>query len=225
MNYFLSLLFAPLIALIIIGIVWKYRGLSRYPGLFTAFILGMFSIVLVFLFQYISHIFGLDVFSNIRRRIFYAFVVMGIGSELGKYLILRYFGYPKKQFNGPLDGIVYSAVISMGFTFMGNILYFSLPYYSQIDFSYAYLVVPANLFFSVVLGFFIGMSKSRENKFVDSMTGLFGASFFHALFNFCFFPNDSRLLLFLGIGMFIIVIMLYYKAFEMNQEYKRINED
>lgn len=225
MHYILSLLFAPLLALIIIGIVWKYRGLDRYPGLVPSFILGMFSIILVSLFQYISHIFGLDNFTNIRRTIFYAFVVMGIGSELGKYMILKYYCYPKKQFNGPLDGIVYSAMIALGFAFMGNILYFTLPFYNEIDFSYAYAVVPGNLAFSVVLGFFIGVGKSRENKFIDSMTGLFGASFFHALFNFCFLTEDNRLLLFLGIGVFVIIIMLYYKAFEMNQEYKRINND
>ena len=48
------------------------------------------------------------------------------------------------------------------------------------------------------------------------MTGLFAASFFHALFNFCFITNDERLLMFFSIGVLIIVFMLYYKAFEVN---------
>jgi RsiW-degrading membrane proteinase PrsW (M82 family) len=150
---------------------------------------------------------------------------MGIGSELGKFIILRYFAFPKGGFNGPLDSIVYSIVISMGFAFMGNILYIFQPGETEIVLLYAYTVIPANFIFAIILGFFIGMGKSRENKFVDSMTGLFAASFFHALYNFCFFTDDSRLLMFLTIGVLIITFMLYYKAFELNEEYKRIKNE
>lgn len=224
-HYLITLLLAPLIAAIAIGIVWKQRGKNRYPGLVASFFFGMFGIVLVLAFQYISRIYGIDNFTNIRRIIFYSFVVMGIGSELGKFVILRYFAFPKGGFNGPLDSIVYSIVISMGFAFMGNILYFLMPGFTEVDFLYAYTVIPANFVFAIVLGFFIGMGKSRENKFVDSMTGLFAASFFHALYNFCFITEDTRLLMFFTIGVLIIVFMLYYKAFEMNEEYKRIKNE
>ena len=224
-HYILSLLFAPVLAVLAIAIIWKKRGKDRYPGIIKSFVLGAVSIVITLIFMFIASKFGLDIFSNVRRIIFYSFVVMGIGSELGKYLILRYSSFPKHSFNGPLDGIVYSIIISMGFAFMGNVLYFTLPYYTEVDFLYAYTVVLGNLFFAVIMGFFVGMGKSRENKFVDSMTGLFGASFFHALYNFCFITHDIRLLVFLSIGAFVIVIMLYYKAFEMNEEYKRIKDE
>ncbi|HPE57363.1 MAG TPA: PrsW family glutamic-type intramembrane protease [Bacteroidales bacterium] len=224
-HYILSLLFAPVLAVLAIAIIWKKRGKDRYPGIIKSFVLGALSIVITLIFMFIASKFGLDVFSNVRRIIFYSFVVMGIGSELGKFLILRYSSFPKHSFNGPLDGIVYSIIISMGFAFMGNVLYFTLPYYTEVDFLYAYTVVLGNLFFAVIMGFFVGMGKSRENKFVDSMTGLFGASFFHALYNFCFITHDIRLLVFLSIGAFVIVIMLYYKAFEMNEEYKRIKDE
>jgi RsiW-degrading membrane proteinase PrsW (M82 family) len=225
LGYIASLLLAPLIAVIIVSIVWMKRGRQRYPGMITGFVAGMISILVVLIFQFIAWSFGLETFRNIRRIIFYSFVVMGIGSELGKYLILRYYFYTKNSFNGPLDSIVYSTLISMGFALAGNILYFVLPYYTEIDFLYAITVVLGNLFFAVILGFYIGMAKLRENKFIDSMTALFGASFFHALYNFCFITNDFRLLMFLSIGAFIIVILLYYKAFEMNEEYKRINRE
>jgi protease PrsW len=226
-NYILSIILAPLIATIIIAIIWIKRDKERYPGLISSFILGMFSIILVLIFQYIARRFGLEDFKNLRRIIFYSFIVMGFGSEFGKFLILRYYNYTKKSFNGPLDSIVYSTIISMGFAFAGNIIYLSLPDYGVIDFFYAITVVFANLFFAVILGFFVGMAKTRENKFVDAMTGLLGASFFHALYNFCFIPEheDFRLLLFLSIGAFVVVIMLYYKAFELNEEFKRIKSE
>jgi len=224
-NYILSLLLAPLLAIIVVAIVWTKRGKDRYPGLLQSFVWGMGSILIILLFQFIARQFGVDELKNIRRIIFYSFVVMGVGSELGKYLVLRYHNFPKNSFNGPLDSIVYSVMISMGFVFMGNIVYLFLPIYSEVDPIYSISVVFANLFFAVILGFFIGMAKTRENKFVDSMTGLFAAAFFHALYNFCFFTEDYRLLIFLSIGAFIIVVLLYYKAFEMNEEYKRINRE
>lgn len=225
LSYIISLILAPLIAAIIIGIVWIRRDKYRYPQMISSFILGMISIVVVLLFMYVADQYYLNAFRNLRREIFYSFVVMGLGSELGKFIILRYHNFNKSSFNGPLDGIVYSVMISMGFAFIGNILYFTLPYYSEIDFLYAITVVFANLFFAVIMGFFVGIAKTRENKFVDSMTGLLAASFFHALYNFCFITEDVRLLGFLGIGAFIIVIMLYYKAFEMNQDNKRLKKD
>ncbi|MCD4729467.1 MAG: PrsW family intramembrane metalloprotease [Bacteroidales bacterium] len=225
LNYIISLILAPLIAAIIIAIVWIKRDKYRYPQLVSSFILGMISIVVVVLFMYVADKYYLNAFRNLRREIFYSFIVMGIGSELGKFIILRYHNFNKSSFNGPLDGIVHSVMISMGFAFIGNILYFLLPYYTEIDFLYAITVVFANLFFAVILGFFVGLAKTRENKFVDSMTGLLAASFFHALYNFCFITEDIRLLLFFGIGAFIVVIMLYYKAYEMNQDHKRIKKD
>ena len=172
LNYIVSLILAPLIAAIIIAIVWIKRDKYRYPQLVSSFILGMISIVVVMLFMYIADRYYLNAFNNLRRIIFYSFVVMGLGSELGKFIILRYHNFNKSSFNGPLDGIVYSVMISMGFTFISNVLYFLLPYYAEIDFLYAITVVFANLFFAVILGFFIGIAKTRENKFVDIMTGL-----------------------------------------------------
>lgn len=225
LNYIISLILAPLIAAIIITIVWIKRDKYRYPQLVSSFILGMISIVVVMLFMNIADRYYLNAFRNLRRIIFYSFIVMGLGSELGKFIILRYHNFNKSSFNGPLDGIVYSVMISMGFAFISNILYFLLPYYTEIDFLYSITVVFANLFFAVILGFFVGLAKTRENKFVDTMTGLLAASFFHALYNFCFITEDIRLLIFYGIGAFIVVIMLYYKAYEINQDHKRIKKD
>ena len=192
LNYIVSLILAPLIAAIIIAVVWIKRDKYRYPQMITSFILGMISIAVVMLFMSIADRYYLNEFRNIRRIIFYSFVVMGLGSELGKFIILRYHNFNKSSFNGPLDGIVYSVMISMGFTFISNVLYFLLPYYSEIDFLYAITVVFANLFFAVIMGFFVGMAKTRENMFVDTMTGLLAASFFHALFNFCFITKDNH---------------------------------
>lgn len=223
--YILSILIAPLIAFSLIIFLRKRFGPELYPGLVKVFFWGAASLAIVLLFQQIAHSFQLNVFSNLRRIFFYSFVVMGLGSELGKYLILRYFAFTKNGFDGPAGGIVYSIIISMGFAFMGNIMYFILPWYGEPDFTYALSVIFANICFAIILGFFVGLAKTRENRFVDLMTGLLGASFFHALYSFCFIPGhqDYRLLLFLSIGIFVIVILLLYKAVNLNDEHRRMN--
>lgn len=221
LQYGISLLLGPILAGLIFFLIYKKRGRDRYQKLITAFFWGMFSIVIVTLFQYIAYNFGLHPEKNLRQNIFYSFIVIGIGSELGKYIVLRYIYFPKDSFKGPIDGIVYSVFISMGFAIIANVEYFVFPYFSNISFTYAITMVIANLFIAVIMGFFVGIAKTRQNKFVDSLTGLFGAAFFHALYYFCFSALDYKLLLFLGIGTFIIVILLYYKAFEINEDRKR----
>jgi len=220
-NYVAGLAIAPLIATLLYFLVRKKAGKMYYDALVSSFVWGMVSIFLVVVFQYIAAYYRLDNFVNLRRITFYAFVVMGVGSELGKYLVLRYHSFTKSNFNGPADSIVYSVMIAMGFSFMSNVLYFTLPVYTSIDFTYAITVIFANLFFAVVLGFFVGLAKIRENRFIDSMTGLFAASFFHALYNFCFISEDYKLLMYLSIGMFLIVVLLLYKALDMNLDMNR----
>ncbi|MCD4736697.1 MAG: PrsW family intramembrane metalloprotease [Bacteroidales bacterium] len=218
-NYIVTLVPAPLIAILLILFVQKRTGRGYYTAITSSFIWGMISIGLVVFFQYIAAYYRLDD-RNIRRIIFYSFVVMGIGSELGKYLIVRYFCFTKRNFDGPLDAIYYSAIVSLGFVFMGNILYLILPVYPEIDITYSISVVFANLAFAVILGFFVGLAKLRENRFIDSMSALFAASFFHALFNFCFITKDYKLLIYSSIGILIVALLLIYKAVQMNQMVK-----
>ncbi|MBN3036521.1 MAG: PrsW family intramembrane metalloprotease [Bacteroidales bacterium] len=221
-NYTIALILGPLIALLIYLLARRSFGKDYYNAIIASFLLGIVSVLLVIIFQYIASYYGLDWFRNLRRIVFYSFVVMGFGSELGKFLVLRYYAFSKKNFNSPLDSIFYSVMISMGFTFIGNVLYFIMPVYTEIDFTYSITVVFANFFFAIILGFFVGLAKSRENRFVDSMTGLLAASFFHALYNFCFITKDMRLLLFLSIGTFVVVILLLYKALELHEEHRRL---
>ena len=106
--YIISILIGPFLAGLIFSLIYKKRGRDRYQRLITSFIWGMFSVVVVTMFQYIAYKYGLNPEKNLRQNIFYSFVVFGIGSELGKYLVLRYIYFPKDSFHGPIDGIVYS---------------------------------------------------------------------------------------------------------------------
>lgn len=215
LKYF-SFIIPPLIALLVY-LYLKYRfSNGSFNLLFNAFLWGMFSIVLVLIVQIAATFLGLDKLTNIRRIIFYALVISAFFAEFGKYVILRGFIYPKKEFKTPVDGIVYSVMISMGFATMNNILYFINIPHLAVNIPNALTAGPANAIFAVMMGFFIGVGKLRELRFIDSMTGLAGAVFFHALYSFCLLTKDYRLLLAFFIGATIIGISLCIAAIKMH---------
>ena len=159
--------------------------------LIISFILGCFAILpaigfeLAFSFTENGTILGIAVFS---------YAVVGLSEELSKYLGLRFYSYTQRAFDEPLDGIVYSVMISMGFATVENILY-AIKYQSpEIMLLRMFLSVPAHATFAVVMGYFIGKAKFDSGKSMKLMLmGLLGAVFFHGSFDFFLFLNESRL--------------------------------
>jgi RsiW-degrading membrane proteinase PrsW (M82 family) len=180
----------------------------------------MVSIILVLVVQLIASYFDLDRLNNLRRIIFYALVVMAFFAEIGKFFFLKGFIYPRKEFRTPVDGIVFSVMISMGFAMMNNILYFvNIPHLS-VSTANALTAGPANVIFGVLMGFFIGLGKLRKMRIIDSMTGLAAAVFFHGLYDFCLLTRDYRLLWAFFIGASIIAVSLGIAALRIHQDAK-----
>jgi RsiW-degrading membrane proteinase PrsW (M82 family) len=179
-----------------------------YSLLFKSFLWGMISILLVLAVQLFASFFQLDVLSNIRRVLFYALVIMAFFAELGKFFFLKGFVYTKAEFKTPVDGIIFGVMISMGFATMNNILFFFHIPDLSVNMANAFSAGPANVIFGVMMGFFIGLGKLRKMRFIDSMTGLAAAVFFHGLYDFCLLTKDYRLLWAFFIGSAIIAISL-----------------
>ena len=119
---------------------------------------------------------------------------------------------PLNGFRGPLEGIIYSIIISLGFA-TGAIFLFGFNIIgSHIDTLFLFLYPFFSIFSGIIMGFFVGLGKSRKNRFVDSMTGLAAAVFFQGVFNFCFYTNDKRLLLVFCIGTLLIGVLLAMKG-------------
>jgi len=156
-----------------------------------------------------------------------AFCVVALSEELSKFLVVRYFCYPKKRFDEPLDGIVYSVMVSMGFATIENINYVFTHGYTT-AFVRMFLSVPAHATFGIVMGYFIGKAKSDSaNSFRHLFTGLLIAVLFHGTFDFFIFlqANEaineyvSDALLFAGaVISFLIAIWLSRKHIRLHQQ-------
>ena len=205
---YISFFIPPLIAfLIYIYLRYKFSQFS-YSLLIKSFLWGMISILLVLAMQLIASYFQLDVLSNIRRVLFYALVIMAFFAELGKFFFLKGFVSTKTEFKTPVDGIIFSVMISMGFATMNNILSLITIPDLNVNVANAFTAGPANVIFGIMMGFFVGLGKLRKVRLVDSMTGLGAAVFFHALYAFCLLTKDYKLLLAFFIGSAIIAVSL-----------------
>lgn len=217
---FISFLVPPLIAfLIYIYLRYKFTKWS-FSLLFKSFLWGMVSIFLVLLVQVAANYLGLDKLSNIRRVLFYALVITAFFAELGKFIILKGYIYPKEVFKTPIDGMIFSVMISMGFATMNNILYFINIPDLTVNIPNALTSGPANAIFGVMMGFFLGLGKLRKMRFIDSMTGLAAAIFFHALYSFCLLTKDYKLLWAFFISSIIIAVSLWIAGMRIHKEAK-----
>ena len=212
---YVTLAFAPIIAGIMIFYFSKKNDRNFTSLLLKSYFLGMLGIVVVIIAQYISSLLGLNDLRTLKRIIFYSFVTVGFGSELGIYIILRYFINPKEPVDKPIYGITFAVMVALGFCTV-QILYFILdPMNISSLFPqtlYTFVFVPANIMFAIIMGFYVGMAKFIRTRFVYNMTGLFAAAFFAGIFNFCLLTKDFKLLSLFAFGSMVIVFVLGIKA-------------
>jgi len=214
-------LISTVVTLLIAVLIFVYMGLRIKIGssrlLIAVFLLGFLSILLNVLSVYLTNLAGLfPLENNIRRVAFYSLITAGFVRELGKLAAIRIAAASRSILRSPADGIVYSIMASLGFTFAA--LLWNLIFYQEgADEIYrSLLTLPANIITAIILGFFVGLGQLRSNSFIDSMTGLLAASLFHAVFEFSMLISDANLLLVIFGGSIVIVAVLINKAIALS---------
>ena len=220
LSAYLSFAVSPL--LIIMGIVYLKVGfkLEKWGNIRNAIILGLLGVVFVLVADYFIQLRWQDNLNNMRRLAFYVFVAIAFSAEIAKYLSLRLSFFRLKTFEGPIEGIIYTIFIGLGYSMIATILFA----YGYIGTSlmknmtlFLYTYPFANIVFAICLGFFIGMGKLRKNILIDNTTGLFIATFFHGLFYFGFITSDVRLAIFTASGFIIIAIIMVGRAIKLRK--------
>jgi len=221
MDY-IALAIAPGLAISIF--IFHRDAYNREPklNLIMSFMWGVISVIPAFYIErYFSGTFG----SSIVGVALQAFIVIALTEEFCKFAGLRLYAYRQKSFDEPLDGIVYSVMVSMGFATLENIFYVTT--YARIGQGYQvallrmFLSVPAHATFGVLMGYFVGRAKfnpAKRNRLM--LAGLLWAVLFHGLYDTFLFwqlspelePYVSDLLLFAGaIVSFIVALRMSWK--------------
>ncbi|NLR63594.1 PrsW family intramembrane metalloprotease [Chitinophaga varians] len=209
----LALAVAPGLAIcLLMFIVDKYDP-EPVGLLLKSFLLGMACVVMPLLFQALASMYGFrETNTSLFDTAFFAYGIVGLSEEFAKFLVLRFYAYPKKAFNEPLDGIVYAVMIGMGFATLENI-----AYVSQFGFGTGvarmFLSVPAHATFAILMGYYVGLAKfipDQRNTLL--LKGLLIAVFFHGSFDFFLFSGNSILALGAAVFTLVIAARLSYRA-------------
>lgn len=145
------------------------------------------------------------------------FFAGGFVEETLKYLILYYIVLRKKEFNEPMDGIVYGVVVSLGFATEENFSYvyqiasaYNIP---SIDMAIArsYSAVPMHGLNGCVMGFYFGLYAFKgQKKYLGY--ALLIPILFHGSYNFL-----------IGIGTsyhYLILVILLFMSFGLHKKLK-----
>lgn len=212
MSQALQTLLAILPGLLICAWVF-YRDRRQPEPLFLlslCFLAGMGSAFIAIQMEEWAYDVGIRESVNIWQTLLLAFGVVALFEEGVKFVTLMLFAYPWKPFDEPLDGIVYSVVVAMGFATLENLIYSDIY---QIDtvLLRAFTAVPAHAAFAVFMGYHLGLAKFEDDtqrKAKRLVVGFFGALLLHGAYDFFIIQqNVGFLTLF---SMAILALSIYY---------------
>jgi RsiW-degrading membrane proteinase PrsW (M82 family) len=152
--------------------------------------------------------------------------VVALSEEGSKFLVLRFYAYPKKIFREPFDGVIFGVMIGMGFATVENIEYVR-QFGLETGVSRFFLAIPAHASFAVLMGYPVGRAKfAPSGKVALLLKGLGMAVLFHGSFDFFLFLQQSReatkylstgVLSFGAFATFYIAVRLAMRALRLHQ--------
>jgi len=163
-------------------------------------------------------IFAEGMFTNL---FLYVFIGIAFVEEGVKYFFLKKYLFNNKEFNEPMDGIVYAVMISLGFATVENIAYVFNNQGQEINVALIrmFTAIPLHAACGVILGYFVGLAKFSDNKNILLYKGLFLATLVHALYNYFIFLGEGFIL-----SIIALAVAVYYskKAINIHQEESKI---
>ena len=126
--------------------------------------------------------------TNISEPLIGSFLTAAPVEEGLKFFILFYFVYRMRDFNEPIDGIVYGVCVSLGFATLENIYYvYVLPEYFQttplsLAILRAFSAVPAHAAFGAFMGYFFmkyAFISKKDNLFFSIIIPFFLHGFYN----------------------------------------------
>jgi len=162
--------------------------------------------------------------NEINNALLGGFFAGGLVEETLKFLVLYFYILREKEFNEPMDGIVYGTVVSLGFATLENYdyVYRLAEYYDvkPIDVAYArsYSAIPLHALCGVIMGFYFGMYAFVSGGKYLSLA-LIVPYIIHGSYNFLVsFPNNY----FLGVLVIALVFSIFlYKNVRDSQKLKK----
>lgn len=184
--------------------------------LLISFLYGALSVFVTFLISMPLEIIVID--KQSAAELFAdAFFKVALVEEFSKFIFIRFILFRNKNFNEPFDGIVYTAMVGMGFATLENILYvyqFGIP----TGIMRMFTAVPAHACFAILMGYFIGLAKFTHRKnLYYSLLALISATVFHGLYDYFLFITFVPGIWIGAAVSLIVALILSRKAMKIHQ--------
>ncbi|WP_292521226.1 PrsW family intramembrane metalloprotease [Methanoculleus sp.] len=169
---------------------WYFYRRDRYEPEPAALIVKIFllGVLVTFPVAFVEGFFGLFIVSPLIMGA----VVAPIVEEYGKFAVVRRFAYRDREFDEPMDGIVYAAAAALGLASLENVLYVFAAYVTSPELALgtiavrAIFSVPGHALFASAWGYALGRAKfsapERRSRIV--LEGLVLGMVLHGVFNF-----------------------------------------
>lgn len=185
-----------------------------------------FGMLLIFPAYLIEKWTGVYLQKNVLATILSSFLSIALVEELLKFLVIRFYCFTRPTFDEPLDGIVYSVFVSMGFATLENMVYVYLHGYSVV-FARMFTSVPAHASFAAIMGFYIGKAKFdvRHQRHL-LIKGLIIAILFHGSYDSFIFLSENRWLkqYLSEVLIFTGAVISLYTAFRLSRKLFRLHQ-
>ncbi|MDF2556459.1 MAG: hypothetical protein K0R71_287 [Bacillales bacterium] len=144
---------APTLALLIYFYLKDQYNPEPISMIVKSFFLGMICVIPISFFQFVIKL-ELIQASFLNQALFFT----SIPEETLKWLLFYVLIYSNKEFDEPIDGIVYAVTISLGFATIENILYL-FTYGVKFALLRALFPVLSHCIFGIIMGYFYGKAK------------------------------------------------------------------
>ena len=208
----------------------QYNREPRRHLIISFFLGGISAVVAGLLEEALFSLTGIQIGNGIEHNLIAAFIFVGFTEEWTKYIMVRYYAFRQPEFDEPLDGIIYSVMVGMGFATLENVLYVMDSGYTTAIMR-MFLSVPAHATFAVIMGYELGKAKfAGRKRFFYIQPALLGATFWHGSYDFfLFLQQDLRIarqiptgLLFMGaVGSLAWSIRLSKRAMQKHLDLSR----
>lgn len=170
-------------------LLWYFRSRDENPEpghvVWKTFALGAVAVIPVVIVALPLAMLGKDLGDPYAQGAYEAFFTAAIPEEFFKFVVLWFYAARHKEFDEPMDGIVYGATASLGFATLENVLYVGQGGLG-VALLRAFTAVPGHAFTGAIMGAYVGRARFELK---GQRGGLLAAAFFwpmllHGLYDF-----------------------------------------
>ena len=148
-------------------LVWFFHARDAFPEppkvLWTTFFLGVATVAPVLLFAWPAYHWAQQIGFALAQGFVAAFFGAAIPEEIFKLLVLWGYSMRQRDFDEPMDGIVYGVTASLGFATLENILYVSSEG-GATAIMRAFTAVPGHALLGAIMGYFVGRAQFATDR-------------------------------------------------------------